>query len=166
MSFDLMEHNLFGLSFREGVWLFPIVFTLHVLEELPRFTEWARRYASERFTHQDYLRVHSAGPILSPLSAGAISLFPNQWTVLCFFALVFAPAVLFNSLFHAGATLQSGAYCPGLFTAISLYLPVFYILCRLALREGLLSNNTMILGLLVAGVFHAVEVGHNLYKAW
>ena len=166
MSFDLLEQSLFGLSFREGVWLFPIAFMVHVLEELPRFADWARRHASKRFTLNDYLRVHCAGLIVSPMSAGAIWLFPNSWTVLLFFALVFAPAVFFNSLFHAGATLHSGAYCPGLFTAIVLYLPLFYILCRLALREGLLSNSTMIVGLLIAGVFHAVEVGHNLYKAW
>ena len=166
MNFAIVVESLRSLSFREGVWLFPLAFTLHVLEEWPLFTAWAKRYASESFTRRDYTVIHTAGVILSLLSAGVIWVFPNRWMVFVFFAFVFAPAVFFNSLFHLGATAVSAVYCPGLLTAIVLYLPIFYFLSRLAFREGLLNTGTSILALVIAGVFHFMEVGHNVYKAW
>ena len=91
---------------------------------------------------------------------------PKQVGGICLLCFVFAPAVLFNSIFHAGATVVSGVYCPGLLTAIVSYLPLFYFLSRLAFREGLLSAGTGILALVIAGVFHVMEVGHTVYKAW
>jgi hypothetical protein len=46
MNFEPIAQFLAGLSFREAVWLFPLAFTLHVLEEIRQFTPWANRYAS------------------------------------------------------------------------------------------------------------------------
>jgi hypothetical protein len=40
------------------VWWFPVVLALHVLEEAPGFTAWARQHASDRYT-QD--RTYSPG---------------------------------------------------------------------------------------------------------
>jgi hypothetical protein len=48
------------LTFRQAVWLFCPAFMLHVLEEWPRFTGWARLHASPRFTQRDYNVIHSA----------------------------------------------------------------------------------------------------------
>ncbi len=42
------------VAFHEAVWLFPLSFILHVLEEWPRFTSWAQRYASALYTQRDY----------------------------------------------------------------------------------------------------------------
>ncbi len=30
-----------GLTFRQAVWLFPLAFVLHVIEEWPHFVAWA-----------------------------------------------------------------------------------------------------------------------------
>ena len=166
MNFDGIARFLAQLTFREGLWLFPLVFTLHVLEELPRFTSWAQRYASDRFTWHDYIAIHSLGVVVSLLSPAVIWFFPNKAVVFMFFAFVFTPAVFFNTLFHAGATAVSGVYCPGLLTALTLYLPLFYYLSRLAFREALLNDDTAIFALVLAGVFHAAEVGHNVFKMW
>lgn len=125
MNFQMVAESLRSLSLREGFWLFPLAFTLHVLEEWPLFTAWVKRYASESFTRRDYKAIHTAGVILSLLSAGVIWLFPNRWMVFVFFAFVLAPAALFNSLFHHGATAVSGVYCPGLLTEIVSYLSLF-----------------------------------------
>src|SRR6266568_4198145 len=65
MNFDGIARFLAQLSFREGLWLFPLAFTPHVLEELPRFTSWAQRYASDRFTWHDYIAIHSLGVVVS-----------------------------------------------------------------------------------------------------
>jgi hypothetical protein len=47
-----------------------------------------------------------------------------------------------------------------------LYLPLYYTVSTLAYREGLLSNKVGLISFVIAGVFHAAEVGHNVFKAW
>jgi len=57
-------------------------------------------------------------------------------------------------------------YSPGLLTALTLYPPLFYVVTRLAFREGLLTNRMVIISFVVAGAFHAADVSHNVFKAW
>lgn len=55
MNFDSIIRSLASLRFRQAVWLFPVAYVLHVLEELLQFTNWARHYAAASFTLRDYL---------------------------------------------------------------------------------------------------------------
>jgi hypothetical protein len=166
MDVDRVASFLSQLSFRQAVWLFPLAFLLHVLEEYPHFATWAQQNASAAFTRQDYIQVHAVGIVLAFVSAALVSLFPNQFVVLTFFALVFTPAVFFNVLFHAGATAVSGAYSPGLLTALTIYLPLFYFLSHLAYAEGRITNPPGMIAFIVAAAVHTADVGHNVYKLW
>ena len=139
MGPDRIVERLASLNFRQAVWLFPIAYTLHVLEELPLFTSWARRYASPAFTMRDYLVIHMTGIVVAFVAPLVINRFPHR-AIFGFFAFIFTPAVCFNILFHTGATVAFGAYSPGLLTAVTLYPPVLYMVSRQALREGLLGN--------------------------
>jgi hypothetical protein len=40
------------------------------------------------------------------------------------------------------------------------------VITALAYREGLLDMGALIAILVLAGVFHAWEVGHNVFKVW
>ena len=93
-------------------------------------------------------------------------LFPLRWVAFVLFAVVLVPSMGWNAVFHAGATVASRTYCPGLITALALYLPLVSALGCLALREDVMSPGTLLGAVGVAGVFHAAEVGHNVYKAW
>jgi uncharacterized protein with HXXEE motif len=154
------------LGFRRLVWLFPIAYVLHVLEELPRFTAWAIRYANPGFTMRDYLTVHLAGVVVAVAAPLVISYFPNRFVVFVFFTFVFTPAAFFNILFHAGATVLFGVYCPGLITALTVYPAVWFLLSRIALREALLSMPLTVVSFGVAGFFHVADVSHNVFKVW
>jgi hypothetical protein len=154
------------IAFRHAVWLFCPAFALHVTEEWPRFTGWAKEHASRQFTQRDYNAVHIAGILISALSAAIVSLFPHSAVVFLFFAFVFAPSVFFNTLFHAGASLLTRTYCPGVITALLIYVPLFVLLTERAYRESLLTPGAIAATLLLAGVFHTWEVGHNVFKAW
>jgi uncharacterized protein with HXXEE motif len=154
------------LGFRRLVWLFPIAYVLHVLEELPRFTAWAIRYANPGFTMRDYLTVHVAGVVVAVAAPLVISYFPNRFVVFVFFTFVFTPAAFFNILFHAGATVLFGVYCPGLITALTVYPAVWFLLSRIALREALLSMPLTVVSFGVAGFFHVADVSHNVFKVW
>ncbi len=139
MDFELVIKQLSSMKFRQAVWLFPIAYTLHVFEELPQFTNLA--------------------PVV-------LQVIPNRIMIFIFFTFVFTPAVCFNILFHAGATAAFGVYSPGLLTALTLYPPLFYVVTRLAFREGLITNRMAIISFVVAGAFHAADVSHNVFKAW
>ncbi|HEU5235657.1 MAG TPA: HXXEE domain-containing protein [Pyrinomonadaceae bacterium] len=166
MGPDRIVGWLASLNFRQAVWLFPIAYTLHVLEELPQFTNWARRYASAGFTMRDYLAIHLSGIVVAFIASLVIRWFPNRAVIFVFFTLIFTPAVCFNILFHAGATAAFGAYCPGLLTALTLYPPLFYVISRRAFREGLLTNRVAVVSFALAGLFHAADVSHNVFKVW
>jgi uncharacterized protein with HXXEE motif len=155
-----------AFQFHRLVWLFPLAYVLHVLEELPRFTAWAIRYASPSFTMRDYLTVHVTGIAVAVAAPFIISYFSNRYVVLFFFAFVFTPAALLNILFHAGATVVFGVYCPGLITASTVYPTVWFLVTRSALREKLLSLPLAIVSIPVAGLFHLADVSHNVFKAW
>ena len=154
------------LTFRQSGWLSCLAFILHVLEEWPRFTHWAKVHVSSRFTRHDYNTIHIAGIAVSVVSALIVWLFPNRTIVFLFFAFVFAPAVFFNAMFHAGASPLTRTYCPSAITTLAIYLPLFALITDRAWVEGLLGPGKITVALVLAGLFHALEVGHNVFKAW
>lgn len=156
-------HVLDGVRFTTLVWLCPLAFVLHVSEEAPRFTGWVNRFISPTFTQRDYWRVHLFGIGMWLIAAFLVWRFPTPWVVFFFFTLSLAPGFFFNTVFHAGGTIVYGAYSPGVITGLVVLLPLFGALSSLALREGLLDLRSAVIGLAVAGLFHAVEVAHNTY---
>ena len=85
--------------------------------------------------------------------------------VFTFFAFVFTPGVLFNTLFYVGASVLTRSYCPGAITAVAIYLPLFAVITALAYRKGLLDMGALIATLVLAGAFHAWAVGHNVFQS-
>ena len=153
-------------TFRQAVWLFCPAFVLHVCEEYPGFTRWAKQHASARFTQREYNAIHVAGIAGSALSAALVWAFPNPVVVFLFFAFVFAPAALFNTLFHAGGSLVTKTYCPGAVTSVGIYLPLFVLITARIHKEAVLSTAGLCIAAAIAGIFHAWEVGHNVFKRW
>lgn len=153
-------------AFRRLVWMFPIVYMLHVLEQLPHFTGWARRYANASLTMRDYLVVHVTGVVVAVAAPFIIKHFPNRVVIFLFFTFIFTPAVFFNIIFHAGATAVFGTYSPGLLTALTIYPVTFILVGRQALREHLISSRAATISFLLAGLFHTADVSHNIFKAW
>ena len=166
MDFDLIYDRISSMTFRQSVWLFPLAYFLHVLEELPHFTNWARRYAAPGFTMRVYLTIHVIGIAVALLAPLVIWLFPNRIVIFLFFTIVFTPAVCFNILFHAGATAAFGVYCPGLITALVLYPPLFVAVSRRAISERLLTSQAALISFVIAGLFHAADVSRNVFQLW
>jgi uncharacterized protein with HXXEE motif len=151
---------------RQAVWLFPMAYGLHVLEELPNFTAWAQRYASANYTMREYLSVHAVGLLVAVLSASVISVNNHRVLTFIFFTFIFTPAVFFNVLFHAGATVIFRVYCPGLITATCIYAPLFMAITYLALRERLMTHRMALTSFMVAGLVHAADLAHNVFKTF
>jgi len=110
--------------------------------------------------------IHISGVVVAFVAPLLINRLPNRTVIFIFFTFIFTPAVCFNILFHAGSTAAFGVYSPGLLTALTLYPPLFYVVTRQAFREGLLINRTAVISFALAGLVHAADVSHNVFKAW
>ncbi len=163
MNVDKIMQAFSGLSLRQAVWLFPLAFALHVLEEAPQFTHWVKRYASRRFTARDFVRNNSIGMAAALLACTLISIAPNRVVVFVAFATVFMQTLVFNALFHVGATATYGVYSPGLITSLTIYPALFWYLSRLAYHEGLLSSSGGLVAFLIAGLVHGYVVAVQVY---
>jgi hypothetical protein len=162
MDFQLLWELLEGLSFHQGVWLFLPAFALHVLEEAPQFTAWVNRHASPRFTRADFLRNNALGMALSALLCAAAAVFPHPSVVFVFFALGVWQAG-FNTVFHVATTAAYGVYSPGLLTSLTLYPALCWYFSRLAFQEGLLTNTSGLIALLLGGIIHTYVVAVQVY---
>jgi hypothetical protein len=130
------------MSFRNLLWLFPIVVTLHHVEEAIWLPGWESKRAwwhspvtpgSFRFTVAVLTVLAFAVTWLSARSGKQ-----TVWTYLAFGYMV---AVLANVLIpHLALTVTLRSYMPGVVTAVALNLPVLSLLVVLAIREGYVSG--------------------------
>lgn len=161
-----MKTLLDTLAFRDVVLLFPAAAALHVFEEWPGFPRWARRFASTGYSDRAYLVTHAFAVGGALALAFLLRFFSPPWLLFLFFALWFLPGVFCNAFFHAGASLLSRTYCPGVVTGLLVYLPFSLWLAALAHTEGLIGGPALALAFVVAAVFHTLEVGHNVFERW
>jgi Protein of unknown function with HXXEE motif len=149
-------------SFRRAVWLFPPAFALHVLEEAPGFTDWARRHASDRYTQRDFVRNNAAGMAMAIGETWLVSRFPNRAVVFAYFASLLSQQVPFNAAFHAGTTVAFRTYSPGLVTSLA-QLPLWWRLMRLARREDRLSGRAAAWAAGIGGLIHTAAVADQVF---
>jgi Protein of unknown function with HXXEE motif len=82
---------------------------------------------------------------------------------LAFYAGVLTQEALWNTVFHALMAGRYRAYSPGLVTALVLFLPLWWRVTRLAVREGLLTRRGVALAALAAGLLHALVVARQVF---
>ena len=124
------------MSYRNLLWLFPIVMTLHNAEEAIWLPAWARRTG---FWHTPVSPgvFRFAAAVLTVLAFAVTALSAESgkqsiWTYLAFGSMV---VTLANVLIpHLAASVAQRSYMPGLATAVALNLPVLSLLVVMALR--------------------------------
>lgn len=151
-----------NLQLHQIVLLFPAATAIHFLEEASRFTAWAQKYISRKFTQSRWNRIHAFGLLYASAFSVIVARYPNRFVVFLFFGFCFSESVM-NTLFHTGATLWFRSYSPGLFTALALYPALFWFTIRLALQEGLLNTHLLFWALLLAAVVHTVDVSCGVF---
>jgi Protein of unknown function with HXXEE motif len=152
------------LQLQRAAGLLPAAFALHVVEEAPGFTGWARRHASERYTRRDFWRNNAAGMLLTLPTAGAISRrLPGRAAFFAFYTLVLTQQALWNTVFHAATTAAWREYSPGLVTAGALFLPLWAWTTRLAFQEDLLSGRAVAAGVVLGGAIHGTAVAQQVF---
>ena len=144
--------------------MFLVAFALHVLEEAPEFTAWARRHASERYTQRDFARNNALGLGITGAATCILARSSPRRRVFCvYYSTAFTQRALFNTVFHAGTTIAWREYSPGIITSLTLFLPLWWRLTRLALDDGLITRRGAVLGSAVGGTIHAGAVAQQVF---
>ena len=143
------------MTFRRVAWLAPLAYAVHIAEESSQhFPDWMRVHIAPGFTTVAFVTVNTVAMTALVSLTALASTSTGRSFVLPYFAL--ASALMFwNALVHIGATAYFGVYSPGAVSGVLVYLPSFYVLTRLAFREGQLTNATMSTALAVGAGLHA-----------
>ena len=151
-------------KFRRSARLFPAILALHVAEEAPGFAAWVRRHGSPRYSGADFIRINAAGLAMTLGATEALRRARGHTSVFLYLAFVLTQQALFNTIFHAGATIAYREYSPGLVTAVVGFLPAWWRLTRLARGEGLISARASRAAAAIGGVVHAAAVVETVYR--
>src|SRR5688500_15413543 len=76
------------LALRQATWLLPAAFALHVLEEAPGFTTWVNRYASDRYTVDDFVRNNGLGLVMTVGATFLVARVRSRAVFFAFYAVV------------------------------------------------------------------------------
>lgn len=158
------------MNYRNLLWLFPIVVTLHNAEEAIWLPGWSKRAVlwHSRVTPGVF---RFAVAVLTVLAFAVTWLSAESgkqsvWTYLAFGCMA---ATLANVLIpHIALTVALRSYLPGVATAVALNLPVLSLLVVLAIREGYVSGwkaaaySVGLAGLLIAAIPALFKMGRAL----
>lgn len=152
MNISVIVPFLNSLTFDRLLWLVPVFFALHNLEEAPFMEGWSKRLPLKIHpnvtTRQFVIAVTVltvAGFFLTYISLGYL-----QPAIGYLLVLEIQMILLFNALIpHIGSTIRFRMYSPGVVTAIVITLPFSFYLFRRAFAENILTPNQfwMLLGI-------------------
>lgn len=132
------------------LWLVPIAYAIHILEESPRFVPWTKRYPwlfTSRFTMPLFLVGNAVFMAYVLLSVFLATARPSEWTLVL--GLSTAGWIFANFLIHAIMTLVTGVYAPGLVTAGAIYVPVSLYIYRAFWRAGTLGPSALVVSMVI-----------------
>jgi len=149
-------------------YLFPIAFSLHVLEEFVfpgNGEDWFRLYRpryAHRYTEAYFVKVNAigfAGAALVPL--GLLDYRSGYSLGGIFGNMIFASALLANTYYHVRGSIETKRYSPGTVTAVVLYAPIatafFVQMLRTGAASWIVAIVCLVLGLQVQRVIDSTH---------
>ena len=145
------------------LWLVPIAYLIHILEESPRFPAWAVHV--KMITSMSFGEFALGNIIFMAYVLVAISLavfYTSELTLIL--GLSTAAWIFSNFLIHAYYTLRSGEYSPGVVTASALYAPVTVFIFYNFLASGILSTADIILAIIIGFAIMYIPTGIQMHR--
>ncbi|MBN1167008.1 MAG: HXXEE domain-containing protein [Methanospirillaceae archaeon] len=143
------------------LWLVPIAYFIHILEETPRFVPWAKRYLSAPSTFPQFVLGNVIFMVYVLAFVSLAVFYPSEWTLIL--GLSTAAWIFSNFLIHASLTLYTGEYSPGVVTASALYAPVAVYIYATFIQSGILSQSEIVLSIIIG---FAVMYVPTLIQVW
>lgn len=173
MNLGVILPFLSSLPFGHLLWLVPIFFAIHNLEEAPFMESWSKRLPLKIHpnvtTRQFVIAVTvltAAGFVLTYISLEYL-----QPAIGYLLVLEIQAILLFNAFIpHIGSTLRFRMYSPGVISAVIITLPFSYYLFRRAFAENILTSDQFwtLLGIapiaMVMFAYLALQIGKAFDK--
>jgi hypothetical protein len=118
---------------RWTILLAPIIFLMHAAEETPGFVKWFNNLVTPGISQSLFLSVNAFAFIITIILAGMLAVTKKRFAAILMLAWL-GFLMLANALFHLAAAIAYIKYCPGVVTAVILYLPYFVWFFRIAVR--------------------------------
>lgn len=134
--------------------LAPVLFWAHIMEEAPGFMRWYNSVVTPPGSESGFIAANVQPLVITTVLAVAAAWIRRKEPA--FLLLVWLSYFMFaNTIFHVTATLALRRYCPGLITALALYLPFYlwytrYLRIRLSMHPATIG----IVSLLALGVVY------------
>jgi len=155
---DWERKNFYGRL----LWLFPLAYLFHVLEEASGFSLWVAQVIGGQIGQgRFYLTNGIVMLALLGLCCLASRRKDRPSTFLLFWWV--SGQLFWNFVFHLYAQIRFSTYAPGVWTATFLYFPLYLYLSYLALRESYLGWKGWAGGLALGAVGMGIVVWANLY---
>lgn len=122
------------------LWLVPIAYAVHMIEETPRFVPWTKKYSwlfTSQFTMPKFIMGNCLFMTYVLVSIFLALFYPGEWAIIL--GLSTAAWIFSNFLLHAAITLYGGEYSPGVVTAGAIYVPVSLYIYSKFLESGILT---------------------------
>ena len=147
----------FRIKPRTIILLAPVLFWAHIMEEAPGFMRWYNSVVTPPGSESGFIAANVQSLVITALLAVAAAWIRRKEPA--FLLLVWLSYFMFaNTIFHVTAILALHRYCPGLITALALYLPFYFWYTRY-LRVCLGMR------LVTIGIVSALAVG-TVYMVW
>ncbi len=129
------------------LWLVPVAYLVHILEESPRFVPWAQKYLGAPETFGQFVIGNIIFMAYVIIATSLAIFYPSELTLVI--GLSTAAWIFSNFLIHAYYTLRTGEYSPGVVTASAIYVPVSLYIYYNFLGSGLLNSLDIILSIII-----------------
>ncbi len=129
------------------LWLVPVAYFVHILEESPRFVPWAQKYIGAPETFRQFIVGNVIFMAYIIIATSLAIFYPSKLTLII--GLSTAAWIFSNFLIHAYFTLRTGEYSPGVVTASAIYVPVSVYIYYNFLGSGLLNTLDIVLSIII-----------------
>lgn len=133
-----------ALSFNRLLWLVPILFTLHNVEEAPFMEGWSKRIPLKIHPTVS-TRQFAIAVLFLTLGGFLVTYFGVEYLAnqAGYLSVLEIQAILFFNAFipHIASTIRFRMYSPGVITAVLVTLPFSFYLFRRAFHENILDWN-------------------------
>jgi hypothetical protein len=134
-------------------WLFPISYLVHIAEEYwGGFPAWIARFWGVESSLDNFLSWNGGALMMMAVGVAlALKTKSYRWLLVGF-----ATVVLINGLVHAGASIATSSYSPGLISGLLLFVPLGASTLLRARRQ--VNARTFRAGVIIGLLMHGVVV--------
>ncbi len=145
---------LSNFTYRKALWLVPIAFLIHLIEEIAfNFWEWESNYLGTDTTFDFFIIFNLILMVLYFVLIILHHFWTNRPTALiCLIA--FLGVQFHNAIYHLFFTLYYGVYSPGVVSGLVAYIPLNCVLILLAYRENYINKASGVVIFIISGVVY------------